>query len=108
MKRDILKSHSEGSNYLLIISNKTYSKLLAIQDYPERKYYFKNEEVSVEKLVTELDNISSSSKVYSDEDISNIVNKVLAEEYSDFTANAWHYEREYRMLVKAMTLLKNK
>jgi len=107
MKTGILKLHSEGSNYLIVISNKKYSKLLAIQDYPEKKYYFKNEEVSEERLITELDNIGSSERMYSEEEITNIANRILSEEYSDFPANAWHYDREFKMLVKAMTLLTN-
>jgi hypothetical protein len=68
MNTSILKLHSEGSQYVIIIRNKKYSKLLAIQDYPQRKYYFKNEEVSEEKLITMLDNIGSSEKMYIEED----------------------------------------
>ena len=69
MKTGILNLHSQGSQYLIVISNKKYSKLLAIQDYPEKKYYFKNEEVSEEKLITELDNIGSSERMYSEEEV---------------------------------------
>ena len=68
METGILK-HSQGSQYyLIVISSKNYSKLLAIQDYPEIKYYFKNREVSEERLITELDNIGSSEKMYSEEE----------------------------------------
>jgi hypothetical protein len=73
MKTGILKFLSEGSNYLIVISNKKYSKLLAIQDYPQRKYYFKNEEVSEEKLVTQLDNIGSSERMYSEEEVFKLI-----------------------------------
>jgi len=31
--------------------------------------------------------------------------KLLAEEYSDYKANSWHYDREYKMLVKAQYLV---
>lgn len=44
----------------------------------------------------------------SEKEMQDIANKVLKEEYHDFQANSWHYEREYRMLVKAMTLLRIK
>ena len=73
METGILK-HSQGSQYyLIVISNKNYSKLLAIQDYPEVKYYFKNEEVSEERFITELDNIGSSEKMYSEEEVLEIL-----------------------------------
>lgn len=29
--------------------------------------------------------------------------KILSEEYSDYPRNAWHYDSEYRMLVKMYT-----
>jgi hypothetical protein len=48
-----------------------------------------------------------TERMFSEKVITDIANKVLTEEYSDFPANAWHYEREFRMLVKAMTLLTN-
>ncbi len=30
--------------------------------------------------------------------------KVLKDNYSDYPRNAWHYDREYRMLVKAIEM----
>jgi hypothetical protein len=48
-----------------------------------------------------------AERMYMEEKIFYIATKVLTEEYSDFPANDWHYEREFRMLVKAMNLLIN-
>jgi hypothetical protein len=88
MKKGILNLHSEGSQYLIVISNKKYSKLLAIQDYPQRKYYLKNEEVSEEKFITELDNIGSSERMYSEEDIKTLIDIInWYDENSDVCPN---------------------
>jgi len=38
--------------------------------------------------------------------INKIAIEILKEEYSDYPENDWHYNREYRMLVKAQNRVK--
>ena len=33
-----------------------------------------------------------------------IAKQILSEEYSDYNCNAWHYKRQYKMLIEAMKL----
>lgn len=36
------------------------------------------------------------------EHLNEIAIQVLKEEYSDYPRNAWHYDREYKMIIKAL------
>lgn len=41
------------------------------------------------------------------EHINKIAVNILKEEYSDYEYNTWHYDREYKMIVKAIEQVKN-
>jgi len=34
--------------------------------------------------------------------LNKIAIQVLTEEYNDYPRNAWHYDREYKMIIKAL------
>jgi hypothetical protein len=48
---------NSGVEYLIMISNKKYKKLFAIQTEPVRAYYFKDKEISAEKLIEILNKV---------------------------------------------------
>jgi hypothetical protein len=51
--------------------------LLAMQTYPETKYYFKDDEISVEELILKLDNGESSEIKYSEDEVRELLIKGL-------------------------------
>ena len=46
----------EGKYYPFMLTTDKFKKLLAVQTEPEIKYWFKDEEISVEKLIEILSN----------------------------------------------------
>jgi len=49
----------EEHSFPIIISNSLYEKLLAVQSYPEEKYWFKDKEIEFDKLTELLESIQS-------------------------------------------------
>jgi hypothetical protein len=67
----------QGTHYHFIIQNDKYKMLLAMQTYPETKYYFKDDEISVEELILRLDNGESSEIKYSEDEVRELLIKGL-------------------------------
>jgi hypothetical protein len=67
----------QGTHYHFIIQNDKYKMLLAMQTYPETKYYFKDDEISVEELILKLDNEESSEIKYSEDEVRELLIKGL-------------------------------
>lgn len=73
----ISNESKQGTHYNFIIQNDKYKMLLAMQTYPETKYYFKDDEISVEELILKLDNGESSEIKYSEDEVRELLIKGL-------------------------------
>jgi len=73
----ISNESKQGTHYHFIIQNDKYKMLLAMQTYPETKYYFKDDEISVEELILKLDNEESSEIKYSEDEVRELLIKGL-------------------------------
>jgi len=73
----ISNESKQGTHYHFIIQNDKYKMLLAMQTYPETKYYFKDDEISVEELILKLDNEQSSEIKYSEDEVRELLIKGL-------------------------------
>jgi len=73
----ISNESKQGTHYHFIIQNDKYKMLLAMQTYPETKYYFKDDEISVEELILRLDNEQSSEIKYTEDEVRELLIKGL-------------------------------
>jgi hypothetical protein len=86
----------EGTHYNFIIQNDKYKMLLAMQTYPETKYYFKDDEISVEELILKLDNGDSSEIKYSEDEVRELLIKGLTHNDDKFCGSLVTVQKEIR------------
>ena len=85
-----------GTNYHFIIQNDKYKVLLAMQTYPETKYYFKDDEISVEELILKLDNEQSSEIKYTEDEVRELLIKGLTHDDDKFCGSLVTVQKEIR------------